>query len=38
MLTIYCLQSDSPQGFDAHAFSDKKKKKKRKKKSFSTTP
>ncbi len=31
MLTIYCLQSDSPQGFDAHAFSDKKKKKRRKK-------
>jgi hypothetical protein len=35
MLTIYYLQSDSPQGFDAHAFRQKKKKKK---KSFSTTP
>jgi len=33
MLTIYCVQSDSPQGFDGQAF--RQKRKERKKKSFS---
>jgi len=31
MLTIYCLQSDSPQGFDAQAFRWEKEKKRGKK-------
>jgi hypothetical protein len=34
MLTIYCVQSDSPQGFDGQAFRQKRKERK-KKESFS---
>jgi hypothetical protein len=29
MLTIYCLQSNSPQGFVAHAFRGRKEKEKK---------